>query len=71
MGDGLAVVSFPKDRTETYFYSLEEAKNHAVDLATKSPKVPMIIMESVGVIETKKPEVIEKIFKENGELVPK
>jgi hypothetical protein len=65
------LIGYPKDRPEIFLYNLEEAVLTCKELASQNPKIPVVLMEAVEVFETKKPEIIQKSFKENGDLVPK
>ena len=71
LGESYYQFSFPKDRPELFFLSKDEALNSAQETAIHHPKIPVILMESCDLFETKRPEVIRKVFQENGDLVPK
>ena len=64
-------IVFPKDRPEYFYLQKEDAIGYANELAIHNPKIPVILFESCDLFETKKPEIIRKVFQENGDLVPK
>ena len=63
--------SFPKDRPEIFFLSKEDALHFAEEMVIHNPKIPVVLMESCDLFEAKRPEIIRKVFQENGDLVPK
>lgn len=61
---------FPaKDIPKTYFTNEDEALAVAKDLATRNPTVQYGVFSATRVFETTKPQVLEKTYNQEGELV--
>lgn len=69
--DNTFSVQDKKEGLFTFYYRKEDAIAKAIEEASKNPRVPYLILESTTVVEAKKPEVLTKEFKDNGELLPK
>lgn len=53
-----------------FYYSKEDAVHDAESFASLHPKIPVLVLQSIIVIEAKRPETHQKEFKDNGELLP-
>lgn len=54
----------------TFAFTTEQAaKDYATDLAAKNPQTTYGVFGCIGVVETTRPQVIEKKFNDSGELI--
>ena len=63
-------VANTKALTTHYWYNKEDAIANAESYASSHPKVPVLVLQSILVVEAKRPETQQKEFKDNGELLP-
>lgn len=59
------------ERPQMLYKSERAAKAAAEALAQQHPKSQVAIFMSTSTVETKTPTFIEKVFTDNGELIPK
>lgn len=60
-----------KIKPEKYLLDEADACRQAEDLAKSNPKVPVVVLKTVHVFETKIPDIIHKQYNEKGELTLK
>jgi hypothetical protein len=68
--DGGYSIVEKKSTISFLYFNKTDALEKARDLAESNPRIPVLLLESTTVIEAKKPELISKDFRENGELLP-
>lgn len=61
----------PNEAVHKYFRRRGDAENFAQDWAKKNPGKTVAIFHPQNVYETTQPAIIEKMFNEAGELVPR
>lgn len=63
-------ITSPKAQIGIFYYNKLDALEAAKEFAEAHPKVPVLVLGAIALVESKKPETTAKEFKDNGELIP-